>query len=132
MQFIRYALRLIGSVAAAAVLTTAVPLAAPAAADGVAPRPVTVKRCTFSGRTPAPNSVVTTRDVFIAVTVTCNKPVGRVAVFLDGVRRTTEGLGPDVFTTNEFFEALDLSAGQHRVRVTVAGNGSTTWVFTVR
>lgn len=119
-----------GLMAGAAIIS----MAAPVAADGVptpTPKPSVVKRCIFSGRTPEPGSTVTTSDVLIALTVACNKPVGKVSVFLDGVQRMTEGLGPDVFHDTEFFTALNLANGTHRVRVVVQGNGSTSWTFKV-
>ncbi len=126
--------RLARLAAGIAILTVFIPTVTPAFADGVIPpTPVVVpKRCFFSGRTPAPGTTVHTRDVFIAVNIRCNKPVGRVAVFLDGVRRTTEGLGKDEFHSSEFFTALNLANGRHRVQVFVAGNGSTSWHFFVR
>ena len=116
-----------GLMAGAAVLSATLP----AFADGC-PTPEVGKHCVFSGKTPTPGSTVSTHDVFIAVTIACNKPVGQVSVFLDGVRRTTEGLGPDEFHTNEFFEALNLASGHHKVQVFVQDANSTSWTFRVR
>ncbi len=54
-----------------------------------------------------------------------------VRVFLDGVKRTTEGGGRDEFHFAEFFEAPNLRRGLHRVFVQIDDNGSTAWTFTV-
>ncbi len=73
-------------------------------------------------------------EIIIAANVSSNRPIGPIAVYLDGQKIDTEVMGRDVDHV-AFFTGRILSPGLHKVRAVATAEGGSSveadWSFTV-